>query len=53
MRPDYIIQQSFQPMGRDPNLCRDVVLHVFRNKLMNLLITTLHNHYKCIQNNIS
>jgi hypothetical protein len=43
--PDYIIKECFQSMGRDLNLGRDVVLRVCRNKLMNLFITTLHNHY--------
>jgi hypothetical protein len=33
-------------MIRDQNLDRDVVIHVWRNNFVNLLITTLHNHYE-------
>jgi len=40
-------------MVRDPNFGRDVGFRMCRNKFINLLITSLHTHYKCIKSNIS
>jgi hypothetical protein len=39
----------FQPVGRDSNLGREVILNWSRNSFINLLITNVRYHERCIK----